>query len=111
MLMHELASSKVVPLEDATAQICWRGSREKRMKILSRAMSSLLKSLEEAAKNRFEDKVRGGKIRNFFPMIVSNCCENSVTDDFSAARDEAGKRRACVRCHSTYVYRVRDGKH
>lgn len=34
IIMHEFASSEVVPLEDATAQICWRSALEGRIAML-----------------------------------------------------------------------------
>lgn len=48
------ASSEVVLLEKAIAQTCWTGAREGGIRLLGRAISSLLKMFKEIAEGGFE---------------------------------------------------------
>lgn len=109
-LKHGFASSEVVPMKVAIAQICWTSAPKKRIGMLGLAVSSLSESLEDVAEGGFEVEKRDGKIRNGFPMRISYCCEIFKAENISAARQEADRRQPWARCQSTFEDRVKGKK-
>lgn len=86
------------------------GTQKKRIRMLSRAMSSHLRLLREAAEGGFEVEVKSGEIRHCFLSIGSSCCHILEAKEVFAIWNQAGRWEPRVRCHSTYGDRVRDRK-
>lgn len=62
MIKHGFASTEVMPLEDAKAQTCYTGAQKKRIGMLGRAISTLLRVLEEIFEGGLKVEVRGREI-------------------------------------------------
>lgn len=65
-------------------------------------MSFLLKPVERAAKERFENSLESGESRKCFSIALSYFCNNLEAKDMSAAQHGAERQHRCVMCHSPY---------
>lgn len=72
------------------------------LKILGKAMSFFLKSLEDVTDTTFEVSMGSGETQECFTMMVLYCSDSSETKDMSAARHGADNQHPCVGYHSVF---------
>lgn len=79
-------------LEDAIAQTPWKVAQEARIRVLGRAVSSLLRGFKEVLRGGSQAALKAEEILNCFSMVVSYCYGISKAKNISADRHRAGRR-------------------
>lgn len=99
--VYRFTSLETVPLEDGARVVGKVMERERRMRMIYRAMKMVVWPLEKYERSGFQVKTREGLEWKCVPLLVSYCCDISEGKDISAVRHGVAVRRPCVRCMVT----------
>ena len=93
--------ASIIDLRDGISSTSSSSGRETNMLVLQNAISTALKSLDDIALKGYAFRASDSSLWNWFPLLVSYCCDIPEAKNVFAIRHGTRTIMPCVRCTSS----------